>query len=57
MENPWSQLAALAAVAEIATALLSWLERQTNDRKAAGLMSVLGITSLCPWERHLTLIF
>ena len=36
--------------------ILSWLERRASDRKFAGSMPVLGITSLCPWERHLTLI-
>ena len=30
---------------------------RASDRKVAGSMPVLGITSLCPWERHLTLIF
>ena len=35
---------------------LSWLERRASDRKFAGSMPILGITSLCPWERHLTLI-
>ena len=35
---------------------LSWLERRASDRKFAGSMPVLGITSLSPWERHLTLI-
>ena len=29
---------------------------RASDRKVAGLMPVLGISSLCPWERHLTLI-
>ena len=29
------------------------LERRASDRKVAGSMPVLGITSLCPWERHL----
>ena len=33
------------------------VERRASDHKVAGLMPVLGITSLCPWERHLTLIF
>ena len=32
------------------------LERRASDCKVAGSMPVLGITSLCPWERHLTLI-
>ena len=40
-----------------AAAQLSWLERRASDCKVAGSMPVLGITSLCPWERHLTLIF
>ena len=34
----------------------SWLERRASDCKVAGSMPVLGITLLCPWERHLALI-
>ena len=31
----------------------SWLESRASDREVAGLMPVLGITSLyCPWERR-----
>ena len=33
------------------------LERRVSSRKVAGSMSVMGITLLYPWERHLTLIF
>ena len=29
---------------------------QASDQKVAGSMPELGITSSCPWERHLTLI-
>ena len=46
----------LLTYAEIAATQLSWLERRASDRKFDGSMAVLGITSLCPWERHLTLI-
>ena len=36
----------------MAAAWLSWLERRVSDRKVFGSMLVLGITSLCPWQRH-----
>ena len=32
------------------------VERRARDRKVAGLIPELGITSLCPWEKLLTLI-
>ena len=34
--------------------LLSWLEHQASDQKFADSMTILGITLICPWERHLT---
>ena len=40
----------------LAAAYLSWLERRVSDPKVAGSMSKLGITLLCAWERHLTLV-
>ena len=40
----------------LAAGLLSWLERRVSDRKVTGSMPELGITSLCSWERWLTLI-
>ena len=39
----------------LAAALLIWLQHRASDREVAGSMPVLGITSLCPWERRLTL--
>ena len=45
-----------AGLKMLSKAQLSWLERRTSDRKFAGSMPILGITSLCPWERHLMLI-
>ena len=41
----------------VAAVLFSWLERRASNGKVAGSMPELGITSLCPWQRHLTLIF
>ena len=40
----------------LAVTKLNWLERRGSDRKVPGSMPVLGIMSLCPWERHFTLI-
>ena len=37
-------------------AYLSWLERRGSNCEVTGSMPVLGITSLCPWERHFKLI-